>query len=263
MIVRSPEDGSLILINQTDHAKLSGLYAAHWGNANFATPAPRDSMIRAAMFHDNGWHRYEAAPLYDVTAKTSPNFFQVPTTDEQLAEFGNAIDWLTWIDPYAGLLISRHRTGLYRSRYGAVQQPVSVSRVRNDPKLDAFVAAREAAQEDQLISLDRARFNVDYQLLQFWDLLSLALCVREPRDEVFELVPQDFTGDGCSGVRMTMTVLPGDQIALDPYPFDTNMLTLGYAYRHMPTSDFPDQDAFQVAYFGTTPTLRQFTFRRA
>ena len=35
MIVRKQPDGSLILVNQSDHAKLSGILGAHWGNGQF------------------------------------------------------------------------------------------------------------------------------------------------------------------------------------------------------------------------------------
>jgi hypothetical protein len=33
MIVRCESDGSIVMITQNDHAQLSGLFAAHWGNA--------------------------------------------------------------------------------------------------------------------------------------------------------------------------------------------------------------------------------------
>ena len=39
MIVREEPDGSLLLINQTEHAAISGLFAAHWGNSEFDAPA--------------------------------------------------------------------------------------------------------------------------------------------------------------------------------------------------------------------------------
>jgi len=260
MIVRKLEDGSLLVINQTDHAKLSGLFAAHWGNSTFATPVNRESAIRAATFHDHGWLRYETEPFYDPVAKTSPSFFEAKTTPTQWAAYGWAIDWLTEIDPYAGLLISRHRTGLYRNRYGAVRVPASASRLRNDPMLDDFVARYEAKQELALRDVSRPHFQVEYQMLQFWDLLSLALCLREPREEPFDPVPTDSSGDGQSGVTITMKPGPDGEIALDPYPFDKRGLRLGYACRHLPTSDYPDEAAFRRAYFGATPILKEFTF---
>jgi hypothetical protein len=45
------------MITQNDHAQLSGLFAAHWGNDMFEKPRPYASLVRAAMFHDRGWIR--------------------------------------------------------------------------------------------------------------------------------------------------------------------------------------------------------------
>jgi hypothetical protein len=120
MIVREETDGSLLLIAQTDHARLSGTFAAHWGSAKFDRPRPFEPAVRAANFHDCGWYRYETKPrLNEETGKT-PNFMHVPLDREQLDAFRWAVDWLTDIDSYAGLLINRHRTGLWRARYGAL-----------------------------------------------------------------------------------------------------------------------------------------------
>src|SRR6185436_7282892 len=63
VIVRQQPNGELILIGQTDHSRLVGQLAAHWGNTEFAVPDPFDSMVRAATFHDYGWLRYETSPL--------------------------------------------------------------------------------------------------------------------------------------------------------------------------------------------------------
>ena len=42
MIVRKDPAGSLTLIGQTDHSRFVGQLAAHWGNRDFAAPAPYD-----------------------------------------------------------------------------------------------------------------------------------------------------------------------------------------------------------------------------
>ena len=71
MIVRYESDGSLVMITQNDHAQLSGLFAAHWGNEKFEKPRPYPSLVRAAMFHDRGWIRYETSPQINLeTGKT-------------------------------------------------------------------------------------------------------------------------------------------------------------------------------------------------
>ena len=121
MIVRKSSDGTLLLINQTDHSLLSGRLAAHWGNARFAKPRPFESVIRAAAFHDCGWYRYQTGPMLNEQTGETPTFLQVPLDEVQLGAFQWGTDWLTSIDPYAGLLINKHRTGLWRKRYGAMR----------------------------------------------------------------------------------------------------------------------------------------------
>ena len=123
MIVRYESDGSIVMITQNDHAQLSGLFAAHWGNDAFEKPHPYESAVRAAMFHDRGWICYETGPRLNKDTGKTPNYREVPNDAQQLEAFEWAGDWLSSIDAYAGLLISKHRTGLWQSRYGVMRQP--------------------------------------------------------------------------------------------------------------------------------------------
>jgi len=260
MIVRKQPDGSLILVNQNDHAKLSGCFAAHWGNAEFMTPDPRESFVRAAAFHDCGWFSYETRPYYDLDRKSPPNFPQAPLDAEQLAAFQGGLDWLWGIDPYAGLLVSRHRTGLWRRRYGAVGfPPASPQRVLT-PEVEEFVAHNERKQEAALASLDAARFRVNYQLLQMLDLMSLYVCTSDPGEARLENVSTSYSGNGQDGVVMTLSAQGDGRIEVAPFPFGRPAVEVGFVYRHLPTHDFPSQEAFRLAYFGAAPKVMTFTF---
>jgi hypothetical protein len=53
MIIQNQPDGSLIMIGQSDHSRLSGVFAAHWGNDSFKRPEPFESVVRAAMGANN------------------------------------------------------------------------------------------------------------------------------------------------------------------------------------------------------------------
>ena len=46
MIVRPLADGHTALIGQTDHSRLVGQLAAHWGNDQFAAPVERSLGLR-------------------------------------------------------------------------------------------------------------------------------------------------------------------------------------------------------------------------
>jgi hypothetical protein len=258
MIVRREPDGSLILITQNDHAKLSGVFAAHWGNSEFAALEPYESMVRAAACHDAGWSRYETEPLYDLVRKQPPTFFEVPNSPEQVAAFQAAIDWLRAIDSYAGLMISRHRTGLWRQRYGSVS--VSSARPARDlgPPVEDMIRREEARQQEALARLDRRRFDVNYQLLQIFDLLSLYLCTAKPQQRQLDHAPRDYNGDGQGGVSLCLTPRDDNVIVVAPYPFDARPLEVSVVYRRLSTSDYPSVAAFRAAYFGAPPRTMRF-----
>ncbi len=256
MIVREEPDGSLLLINQTDHAAISGLFAAHWGNDDFERPHPYEAVVRAAIFHDAGWYRYQASPRYDPETGKTPNFMQVPPDRTQLDAFQWAVDWLTDIDPYAGLLISKHRTGLWRGRYGAIIHPAHPFPASLGPLVESFIAENEARQKAQEQGLDPTELWVNYQLLQFWDLLSLYFCVRPPYQQFVEPVPQRYR-EG-EDVRLSLMPLGDGRVSIVPYPFDLPSLPISIPYRHLPTAKFADEAAFRAAYFQALPQLMRF-----
>jgi Protein of unknown function (DUF3891) len=256
MIVRKHADGSLVLIAQTNHAELSGQFAANWGNDVFARPRPFQSVVRAAIYHDAGWYRYEARPTYDVATKTTPNFPQVPADPTQLAAYQWAIDWLTDIDPYAGLLISRHRTGLWSERYHTISNPPLRQRGPLSELVTKFMKLNEARQEQVLASLDRDEFAVNYHNLQVWDLLSLYLCSAEPKSQAIELVPSRYQQR--DDVRMSLEPLDGERISIEPYPFAVRPLKVCYAYKLLATHDFATEAAFLDAYYAAIPKTKYF-----
>ena len=260
MIVRKLPDGSFILVNQTDHAKLSGILAAHWGNGDFAVPVPRESVIRAAALHDCPWFSYEACPIYDLQQKAPPNFNQVPRDARSLGAFQGGLDWLWGIDAYAGLMVSRHRTGLWRNRYGAVAYPQGSGSRALSADTEAFVAHNEAKQEAALAALDRKQFLVNYQLLQILDLMSLYLCTSEPGRDKLEFAPTSYAGDGKDGVALTLTPGGDGRIAISPFPFDRPAVEVAFVYRHLPAHDQASPEEFRRAYFGAAPKVMAFTF---
>jgi hypothetical protein len=123
----------------------------------------------------------------------------------------------------------------------------------------AFMARNEARQEEALKSFDRSEFATNYHLLQVWDLLSLYICSNpRPKEQYFEFVPTGYRQR--EAVRMTLTPGDADRIALDPYPFAVRPLTVGYAYKHLATHDFPSESAFREAYYAAVVQTRLFEF---
>ncbi|MGH6982564.1 MAG: DUF3891 family protein, partial [Stellaceae bacterium] len=200
MIVRKEADGT-ILIAQTDHSRLVGQMAAHWGNDRFATPHPFGSVARAAAFHDFGWLRYETEPYFDPTTGETPEFRRAPSTARQLDGYAWCTDWLLAGDPYASLIVNMHRTGLWRSRYGAIEHPgYIVARCLSAP-VEEFIGRNEARQETERGAFDADEVWTNYRLLQVWDLLGLYFTCQEPYVDCIVPVPTRYGAARDEGVR--------------------------------------------------------------
>jgi Protein of unknown function (DUF3891) len=258
MIVRYQSDGSIVMITQNDHAQLSGLFAAHWGNDKFDKPRPYVSLVRAAMFHDRGWIRYETGPQLNPATGKTPNYREVPNDEAQLEAFEWAGDWLGAIDAYAGLMIAKHRTGLWQGRYGVMTHPPAIQRGKLPPPIEAFIARSEAKQKIAAGTLDQAELAANYNLLQVWDLLSLYICSTETlKPDRIEPAPVGYAGK--TGVAMTLTPRGAASIAIDPYPFDQPSLTASVIFRRLRQVEFKDSAELQAAYFKTAPQIAPFT----
>jgi Protein of unknown function (DUF3891) len=258
MIVRGTPDGSLILIGQTDHAKLSGQCAAHWGNDAFARPKPYEAVVRAAMFHDSGWYDYEASPSIAEDTGKPLNFMQVPWGKPQRRAFEWAIDWMTRIDPYSGLILSKHRTGLQRGRYDKLKHPTFYNTKNLPEDNEDFLGRNEEAQAAQLRNYDEGEFWTNYQLMQTFDLISLFLCNMEVVDDYIEPVPTSYDGRS-EPVRLTLKTVEGNRVEVDPFPFDLRPFRVQLVRRRLDRNTFPDTASFREAYFKATPEAVDFT----
>ena len=257
MIVRYEFDGSIVMITQNDHAQLSGLFAAHWGNDTFEKPHPYGSLVRAAMFHDRGWICYETGPQLNPATGKTPNYRDVPNDKAQIEAFEWAGDWMSGIDPYAGLMIAKHRTGLYQGRYGVITSPPANRRGALPPDIQALIVRSEAKQKSAGEKFDAGEVAINYNLLQVWDLISLYICSTETL-KPDRIAPVPVSYSGTAGVDMTLTPLEDRTIALDPYPFDERALTTNLIFRRLRQIAFKDSAELQAAYFKTAPQIASF-----
>jgi uncharacterized protein DUF3891 len=256
MIVRKEKDDTLALIGQTDHSRFAGQLAAHWGNADFAAPAPYESVVRAATFHDYGWLRYETAPLLDAESGTPFSFLQVPLTPAQMGSYQWALDWMADIDPYAGLIVSMHRTGLWKSRYQTIEHPMGYNLRSPSKEIAEFIERNEAKQKALRAKVDDGNFDTNYRLMQVWDLLALYFC-HEPAEDHVSPVPTAY-GNGSKDVDMTLTPLGPRKVKFDPFPFDARPCRVQLTCKKLPKAKFADSDEFRKAYFQAPTQMMEF-----
>jgi hypothetical protein len=249
MIVRKQSNGELILIGQTDHSRLVGQLAAHWGNGDFASPKPYDSVVRAAVYHDYGWLTYETNPIINPETGETYEFRGMPFHPRQLESYQWCIDWLAGIDPYSALIVSMHRTGLWQGRYQKITHPLAKYSPQNlRPEIWEFIKRNEARQEQQRTGLDQTEIWTNYSLQQVWDLLGLYFCCQEPYDEHIEPVPLRYDSSK-DRVKLAMTPIDERKVRFEPYPFDQRPLPIQISCKRLPIHTFKDLETFRRSYF--------------
>jgi hypothetical protein len=257
MLVRDAGDAWQIVL-QTDHADLSGQLAAAWGGTGFVRPEPFESFVRAASRHDDGWAVWEHRPRLNADG-VPQSFFEVPAS-VHLAFYRAAVEVVCDEDPYAGLLVSMHMSGLYRGRYGVMPTPGMHLSDEHRAAADAFAAQEEERQValTDRVEADEALLWSNYALLQVVDVVSLYLGlanVEVGTEGGVEGVP---TADGDT-TRIAIAPLGPWRVRFDPYPFVERPTALTLLRRLVPKRAWSDDDAFR-ADLAATPveTVRIF-----
>ncbi|HTU23653.1 MAG TPA: DUF3891 family protein [Gemmataceae bacterium] len=260
--------GQLLLIRQTDHAALAGVFAEHWGNADFARPSPRDPLIAAAIHHDDGWLLWEAAPRLDPAVRRPYQFTAMPAA-EHVSFYRAGIERVLAFAPYAGLLTVMHLAGLYQMRFDTDRsiQPKNLSaeeerlqrQFLDELQQQQEALRRELPQQGVPASwLEEHRLWCNYKLLQMYDRLSLYFCTAPPRSAVLEPAPLDYEG---GETQLTLTPLTERTVAITPYPFDRSPLPFTVRACIVPDRDYASDNDFRAVFAAAPLTELSFEVR--
>ncbi len=234
MIIQTAEQGSPhFVIEQKDHARMSGQFARAFGNADFNAPTPKDLVVYIVEHHDEGWEAIDA--LVEQSPSTGLPHHLTQTPLPYLIQTSKASpDFNEKHHAYCGLLSSMHTYGLFNGRYG-LSDFIFIDKISHEYKsnADAMLAyelARQARLKAELETdsassawiQEEALFN-NYKLLQFFDTLSLYFHTTnaEARKEAaFLNVP-----DG-KGSNQTLTISPrsDETYVLSPWCFESEAI---------------------------------------
>lgn len=240
----------LYLVRQVDHGALAGDIAAAWGGGEFEAPQPREAACLAAARHDEGWRAWDDEPAFNEAERRPLHFLEIPM-EKHIPLYRAGVHAVAGQDPYAGLLVGMHWTGLYRGRWGLAGSPAGLLQAERTPVQvlqDGVVEEEEARWSAVKRGLwtgeeTRAAFETglwhNYELLQAWDLLSLYLCVSvldvaspdgpplplasvlKPIDQEpgARSVPNVPTRPAGSHRDLVLRVAEPGVVTVDPYPF--------------------------------------------
>lgn len=280
MIVAGDEE-RYNLVTQPNHAALSSVLATHWGNDRFEALTPFAGMVLATAEHDNGWGAYDAVPHLDDDG--APELHRGISRRDWIDFYARGIENVVEIDPYAGLMVSLHATGIRRQRYGTHDE---IPPLENRPGYVSFVAHQELLQEQLLERLaqdskygehvtSRDRECLDelhdtggfdgscltwhnYLLLELFDRLSLHLCINS-----VEMVEGSFgpirTGAGDDDtIDLELSPEGPSRVQVSPFPFDTEPLTVSVMARTV-RGRHEDEHALREAFFRAAIQPLEFT----
>ncbi len=211
MIIRESDDGRLLLIRQTEHARLCGVMAGSWDDESLASAEPRDAVALAAAEHDNGWQEWEVEPRLNPETGRPYSYIDIPI-EQHLPIYRRGVARAFEIDPYVGILVSLHGSLLYSSYRGGQPASESFLSEQNRVRDRTLSELRDDPRYREHISRERLLQSRD--LIAGWDALSLFICHGAAWME--EIAFPARAGRGRRGVRVGDG---GREWRLRPYPF--------------------------------------------
>lgn len=247
-------DGALTLIDQNEHGRFAGELVSAWGNDAFAPVGPVDAVREATARHDEGWALPDTEPMFNADAARPMHFIEIALEDH-IPLYRRGVHAIAAENPYAGLLVGMHWSGLYQSRWGMQDGSAGLRAQRGPatPLQDGVVDEEERRWIDVKRGLwrdhgSRKDFESglwhNFELLQAWDLLSLYTSLSDLESESAGGEARDVTAvltdlepaAGARLIRSVPTSLGGERvdielrvvepgvIAVDPYPFSVARL---------------------------------------
>ena len=201
MLVRRRKDGRRECIHQEHHGLISALLGGLW-DRSFGT-----RLMVAIALHDNPWREADRVPLFDDETEDIVDFVQLPTA-RRLPFYQSGIDALEDVDPYVAYLTSRHYTA-----FKGTEQHVD---------FQAEERERRERLRRRLTRTSLAHEDDDLAWLQFFDVLSLYLCLTGP--DVDEgtlpgwLAATDRWSTTPRGRTIGLSWRSRDVLELDPWP---------------------------------------------
>lgn len=252
------DPGGLIVITQPAHSWLAGEIARAWGNERFGSFQPREETCLAAEQHDCGWLDWEKAPALNAGTGLPYSFMDLPPSDHrEIWTRGPRLAALQ--NPYAGLLVSLHGTGLY-ARYRSGDP---------DPETARFLETETAHQQELIAALrSQPRYaphvspealERNRRLVAAWDQLSLFFCLLGgPGKRTIANVP---AAEG--ELDLEFGVSPdGLDMNLEPWPFQGGARTFVVAGRRL-AGRFDSVDSMRLALAAAPSVDLRFELRPA
>ena len=280
MMVCPYDDSKVLLILQTDHSRIAGLLAAHWGNDQFAKLQPYSSMVLAAQEHDSGWWDWEIKPSVNEQGYPSDYIGSIKHLGQGvwLDLYRHAIERVATRDLYAAYFVSMHGEALLTQGMGLLP---SMPDYTGDAAVQEFIAQQKEMRARWLPTLKRNQELADlttekhlwanFNLMEVFDQLAQFVCNRYPFNSQARKNGPTHTLSGLAvpvsferpNVTLTIDVLNETDAVVRPFPFGVNPLRLSFEGRLVPKRPFDNQENFLQEFYGGERIAINYTLRAA
>jgi Protein of unknown function (DUF3891) len=280
MMVCPYDDSRVLLILQTDHSRIAGLLAAHWGNDQFARLQPYSSMVLAAQEHDSGWWDWEIKPSVNEQGYPSDYIGSIKHLGQRvwLDLYRRAIGRIAARDLYAAYFISMHGEALLTKGMGLLP---SMPDYTGDPAVQEFIAQQKELRAGWLPTLQKNQaltgvttekhLWTNLNLMEVFDQFAQFVCNRYPFNSQARKNGPSHTLSGLAvpvagerpNVTLTIDVLDEAHAIVRPFPFDVSPLTLSFEGRLVANRPFASQEEFLQQFYRGQRIPINYTMRAA
>jgi hypothetical protein len=280
MIVCPYNESFLVLVLQTDHSRIAGLLAAHWGNDEFARLNPYASMVLAAQEHDSGWWDWEIKPTVNEQGYPADYIGSIKHLGQGvwLDLYRRAIERLATRDLYAAYYVSMHGEALLTRGMGLLP---SMPDYTGDAAVQKFIAEQKSLRARLLDQLHKdhslravtseTQLWTNFKLMEVFDQFAQFVCNRYPFNSqarkngptnTLANVPVPVAA-GKPDVTITVDVQNETEAIVRPFPFDVSPLVLSFQGRLVPNRRYTNQEEFLQDFYRAERIDVNYTLRAA
>ena len=255
MIRRDVKEG-WVLINQHDHAELSGEIMTFWGNKEFSRPEPYDEVLFAIRGHDNGWKEWDSSPRINPVNQYPMNFIEM-TSSDQAYIWRRCFKRHSVEHPYASALIALH-FGKLNEKSLNKNLNNNMAKSLHSEIIDFVSNMLNINASDLNLSSFPKDVQVNLGLVQIGDIISLALCHGWSSNEI-KYAPLNYDS---SLSTLSLESSDGSNFTIRPYPFAEPLLRFQVRGRKLKQKKFSNDAELRQMLNQTEYETLQFSIRK-
>jgi hypothetical protein len=237
-MIRRGQDEGWVLINQHDHAELSGEIMRFWGNKEFSRLESYDEVLFAIRGHDNGWKEWDSSPRINPVNQYPMNFLEM-TSSDQADIWRRCFKRHSVEHPYASALIALHFGKLNEKSLN--KNSNNMAKSLHSEIIDFVSNMLKINASDLNLSSLPKDVQVNLGLVQIGDIISLTLCHGWSSNEI-KYAPLNYDS---SLITLSLESSDSKNFTITPYPFSEPLIRFEIRGQKLKQKKFSNDTEFR------------------